>query len=75
MALAFAAARRKDRRTGKAAMQHRHFTTVAEIIRTLPLDPSAHVTVAHHFANELADTNANFDRARFLAACKRESGT
>lgn len=53
-------------------MQHRHFATVATIIKSLE-DPSISKrdrhTLARHFADELAGTNPRFDRQRFLAAC------
>ena len=38
MALTPATALRKDRTTGVADMQHRHFTTIAAIIRDMPAD-------------------------------------
>ncbi len=62
----------KDRRTGLSPMQHRHFSTVAAILATMPDRASAEVA-AHHFAAELPATNPKFDRARFLAACNVES--
>lgn len=58
---------RKDRTTGKATMEHRHFATIAAIIGTF--DPEDREHVANRFANELASTNPKFDRARFLRAC------
>lgn len=65
------AASRKDERTGLADMQHRHFATVAAIIRTMPEIPGdgTRERVAEHFANELVRTNPRFDRGRFLKAC------
>ena len=66
MALSTKAAASKDVRTGKAEMQHRHFATVAAILRMLPLDTRTQETVAKHFADELADCNPKFDRHRFL---------
>jgi hypothetical protein len=53
-------------------LQRRHYQFMAEVIR-LAWDkddrgmPSE--TLAETFANALRGTNANFDRARFLAAC------
>lgn len=60
----------KDKMTGKADMQHRHFATVAAIIRELPADVYGPKQVAELFADELSDTNHNFNRARFLRACQ-----
>ena len=65
MALNDTAALRKDRRTGKAEMQHRHLATVAAILVNLKADKAT----CEAWADELAPTNANFDRRRFLAAC------
>ncbi|MBI1316394.1 hypothetical protein GC167_05980 [bacterium] len=71
MALTQKAAHRKD--VGKIAdMQHRHFATVATIIadmKTSPRDNWTHTEIAGHFAALLRQTNANFDRDRFLRAC------
>lgn len=64
-------AARKDRTSGLGELQHRHFATIAAIIRACPLtwpDPDR-VAIANHFANELARTNPKFDRKRFLTAC------
>lgn len=68
MALSTKAAASKDIRTGKSEMQHRHFATVAAILRMLPLDTLTQEKVARHFADELGDTNPRFDRTRFLKA-------
>lgn len=65
-------AHRKDITTGLAEMQHRHFATVATIIRGMPADVYGTEQVAEIFADRLAWTNPNFNRARFLAACKEE---
>lgn len=62
----------KDKRTGLAPMQHRHFATIAEIISRADDKPSAE-EMAHHFARLLPKTNPHFDKARFLAACGVES--
>ena len=55
-----------------APLQHRHFATIATIIKradsVVPRD--VRELIAIHFANELAATNEKFDRTRFLAACK-----
>ena len=61
---------RKDHTSGLGPLQHRHFATIAAIIR------EAHVAdqegMAHHFARLLRGTNPKFDRARFLRACGLE---
>jgi hypothetical protein len=61
---------RKDLTTGRVTMQHRHYATIADIIRRMD-DGGVwdHCTIAEHFADWLADTNPRFDRARFLTAC------
>jgi hypothetical protein len=56
---------RKDLATGKADMQHRHFTTIAAILRNMEADER----VCNIWADELQPTNPNFDRRRFLKAC------
>lgn len=77
MALTEKSALAKDRRNGLGDMQHRHFATVATIIRGMEkVSNQEHgfidirEDVAEHFADQLAKTNPRFDRARFLAACK-----
>ena len=72
MPLTTETALRKDRNTGVANMEHRHFATVAAIIAdmddgTMSRDDVR--CVAEHFARKLADTNPRFDRERFLRAC------
>lgn len=76
MPLTTETAARKDRRTGKAEMQHRHFATVAAIISSARYSTKlAHLrgadidAIAEHFADELMSTNPRFDRDRFIAAC------
>lgn len=63
---------RKDKRTGLSDMQHRHFTTIATIIRSWDGDADGHGRreLAEHFADLLPATNSRFDRARFLKACE-----
>ena len=58
---------RKDRTTGLAPLQHRHFSTIAAIIATM--EPNR-IKTAQHFADNLIKTNPHFDRERFLSACK-----
>lgn len=70
MPLTTQAAHRKDINTGISDMQHRHFATVAAIIRSLPMTDADRECVAEHFAGELRYSNPKFDRKRFLAACK-----
>ena len=64
-------ASRKDQRTGKSEMQHRHFATVATIIKGMTGEDFEGLrgVIARRFADELASTNARFDRKRFIAAC------
>lgn len=71
MALSSAAATRKDATTKTPAMQHRHFAFIARTIADMP-ESVNRLTVARKFATELAASNPNFDRARFLAACRPE---
>jgi len=75
------AALRKDRTTAtdRAIFQHRHFAVIADIIRRMEkVNNQEHgfidvrEDVAEHFADWLASTNPNFDRSRFLAACRVE---
>ncbi|QDH50371.1 hypothetical protein [Caulobacter phage KcrB] len=65
------AAANKDRRTHTADFQHRHFATLARIIRDAP-DSFDRNALAVYFAAELSRTNSNFNTARFLDACKPE---
>jgi len=75
--LTSAAALRKDTANASSDMQHRHFATVAAIIKSMDLVQNgtgqgfvdARQDVAEHFATQLARTNPRFDRARFLRAC------
>lgn len=70
------AALNKDRRTGKAPMQHRHFATIASIIAGMnPISPNAQgykQALIEHFADELRGTNPRFNRERFIKACGGE---
>jgi hypothetical protein len=75
MPLSKQAALSKDKTSGLAPMQHRHFATIATIIREMPangtaLGQFAPEQVAELFANRLGETNPRFDRDRFLAACE-----
>lgn len=70
MTLSIESAFRKDRTTGKATMEHRHFATVAVILNSMPARwGQRRMDIIAHFADELAGTNPKFDRARFLKAC------
>lgn len=67
----------KDLKSGYANMQHRHFATIAAIIRSMDkVHNQEHgfidirEDVAEHFADCLVKTNPAFDRQRFLAACR-----
>ncbi len=71
MALSSAAAARKDASAKEPNMQHRHFAFIARTIANMP-ESVNRLTVARQFAATLAMTNPNFDRARFIAACRPE---
>lgn len=66
MTLTSESALRKDLNTGKSAMEHRHFSTIAAILRNMNASREA----CEAWADELSPTNLNFDRARFLRACQ-----
>lgn len=69
------AAARKDAlgASHPATLQHRHFAVIAGILADLGPNQGVfdnqRLSIAGHFADELAGTNPNFDRARFLKAC------
>ena len=51
-------------------MSRKDFELIASIIRDLSVLPAdVRALVAGKFATELSNTNARFDRARFLRAC------
>jgi hypothetical protein len=50
-----------------------HFEAIAQVIRELPPTPGQ-VLVAERFADRLEQTNGNFKREQFLAACDRGHG-
>lgn len=64
MALSREAAFRKDRNADWCEFQHRHFATIADILR----DMDADIETVGEWADRLARTNARFDRERFIAA-------
>lgn len=74
MALTTEAALRKDKTNAGATMEHRHFATIADILKRLHSigGDKNRTWVADYFASELAKTNPKFDRARFLRACNAE---
>ena len=57
---------RKDITTDKASMEHRHFATIATILRKLGTDQET----CRAWAYELSETNPRFDHDRFMRACK-----
>ena len=61
-------AHKKDLNTTYAPMQHRHFATIAGIIRNFGY-PQERQRIAEDFARTLKHTNPNFDSERFIAAC------
>lgn len=67
--LTTASANRKDLNAGFATMEHRHFATIAAIVRDID-DPKVRFCMATHFADRLDRTNPKFDRNRFMAACR-----
>ena len=69
MTLSKSAAYRKDITSSIGDMQHRHFATIAAIIREMPADVYGPEQVAKIFASRLADTNPRFNSNRFLRAC------
>jgi hypothetical protein len=72
-------AHRKDLTAGLGNMEHRHFATIATIIREMDRgliacsEGATRKFVAELFAERLPATNPKFDRGRFLAACGVES--
>ncbi len=66
MPLTRESAKRKDITTGRAPMEHRHFATIATVLRNL----SADRLTCEAWADELAPCNPKFDRERFLRACE-----
>jgi hypothetical protein len=80
MAFSKDTAHRKDLNAGIGDMQHRHFATIATIIREMPMtrmlesEKAAERTyIAEQFADRLRSSNPNFDRRRFLLACGVEA--
>jgi hypothetical protein len=75
MTLSTKAATAKDSRNAGSEMQHRHFATIAAIIKDMTVFDNLgdgdewRKEIAYHFADELAKTNPRFDRDRFLKAC------
>ena len=53
--------------SNKPLFQHRHFCKIAEIIASIPHEPSRMI-VADHFAVSLRSSNAQFSEDRFRAA-------
>lgn len=60
-------AHRKDLNAKTASMEHRHFATIARIIRGIP-DEDIRYAVARKFAADLRPTNPRFSEDRFLRA-------
>ena len=55
-------------------MQRRHFEFIAGVLETARhyLEGDDHRAIIAAFSWRLAETNPNFDRERFLAACRGE---
>ncbi len=74
MGLSTEAALNKDKRTGLAPLQHRHFATIAAILLDarsalfLRGEEDPNSALNEYFAERLAETNPRFDRERFLKA-------
>lgn len=62
-------ANRKDLNAKTAHFEHRHFATIASIIREMPNDYNGRLLVAEEFAKRLRATSTRFQESRFLAAC------
>lgn len=75
MALTLESALRKDKRNaGGTTFEHRHFASIAAMLKDLPLaSKQTKADVIEYFADELARTNPRFDRKRFLTACGLEN--
>ena len=52
-------------RRSSLLLQHRHYQFIADVIK----DWAGNRDIALAFADALQNTNAHFDKARFLAAC------
>lgn len=68
MTLTPESALRKDRNSGMAHLEHRHFATIATIIREGGARVPDRQFMAEIFAARLPETNPKFDRKRFMAA-------
>lgn len=53
-------------------MSRKDFALIARSISSLDLDPIARRSAAEVFADNLAETNPDFLRNRFILACLRE---
>jgi hypothetical protein len=49
------------------SMSKRHFTLIAEVVRSLP--PECRTLVAYKFARALVGTNKDFHMSQFIEAC------
>lgn len=52
-------------------MTRKHFTAIAETIRSLDVDTETRQKVAEGFASTCAEFNGNFDRGRFIEAATK----
>ena len=57
-------AHRKDLNAKTARFEHRHFATIARIIRDMPARGGDKLNTARHFARELRATNHHFQASR-----------
>lgn len=70
--LTLESALRKDRTNAHSTMEHRHFATIAGIIRDMrgEMDKATVDRVQRYFARALRRTNDRFDALRFERACQ-----
>ncbi len=64
-------ATQQTRRVGKhyPSMTARDFSLIADVLARIEADRPSKMVVAKGFADELAHTNDNFNRSRFIEAC------
>lgn len=66
MPLTIESALRKDRTSALGSLEHRHFATIAAILREM----NATSDQCEQWADRLRSTNPHFSRSRFLRACE-----
>lgn len=53
-------------------MSRKHFSAIAETLRTTIENSDIRLTVAREMSRTLVSFNSNFDKARFIEACMKE---